>query len=234
MVVLRLGPVLSPAGGMLEKMLAPFRMGIGGRVGNGRQYVSWLDLDDMTGIILHAIMDRELQGPVNACAPCPVPNATFADVLGRVLGRPTLMPLPSLVVRAAMGEMGRRPCLRASVLNQRASSNRLLLPLRGDRGFVAVSAGPERAESVPHGRHVMSPEQFSPLQPEELNPDPLEQFDQWFEVARTRGGVEMPEAACLSPSTTPATQTGASSCSRLATNVASCSTPTSVLRKAAR
>ena len=121
-VVLRSGAVLSPAGGMLEKMLAPFRMGIGGRVGSGRQYVSWLDLDDMMGIILHAIMDKKLQGPVNACAPRPVPNATFADVLGRVLGRPTLIPVPALVVQAALGEMGRETLLAG----QRAEPARLL------------------------------------------------------------------------------------------------------------
>lgn len=110
-VVLRFGPALSPAGGMLEKILVPFRMGIGGRVGSGRQYVPWLDLDDMMGIIIHAIMDEKLQGPVNVCAPHPVPNATFADVLGRVLGRPTLIPVPALVVQAALGEMGRETIL---------------------------------------------------------------------------------------------------------------------------
>ena len=121
-VLLRTGPVLSPAGGMLEKMMVPFQMGIGGRVGSGRQYVPWLDLDDMTGIILHAIMDQTLQGPVNACAPHPVPNATFADALGRVLGRPTLIPVPALAVRVALGEMGRETLLAG----QRAKPARLL------------------------------------------------------------------------------------------------------------
>ena len=121
-VMLRIGPVLSPAGGMLEKMLTPFRMGIGGRIGSGRQYVSWLDLDDMMGIILHAIMDRKLQGPVNVCAPHPVPNATFADALGRVLGRPALIPVPVLVVQAALGDMGRETLLAG----QRAKPVRLL------------------------------------------------------------------------------------------------------------
>ena len=121
-VMLRFGPVISPAGGMLDKMLPPFRMGIGGRVGSGRQYVSWLDLDDVTGIVLHAIMDKKLQGPVNVCAPHPVPNTTFADVLGRVLGRPTLIPVPALVVQAALGEMGRETLLAG----QRAKPARLL------------------------------------------------------------------------------------------------------------
>ena len=121
-VLLRTGPVLNPAGGMLEKMMVPFQMGIGGRVGSGRQYVPWLDLDDMTGIILHAIMDQTLQGPVNACAPHPVPNATFADALGRVLGRPTLIPVPALAVRVALGEMGRETLLAG----QRAKPARLL------------------------------------------------------------------------------------------------------------
>ena len=121
-VLLRTGPVLSPAGGMLEKMIPPFQMGLGGRVGSGRQYVSWLDLDDMLGIILHAIMDKTLQGPVNACAPHPVPNATFAGALGRVLGRPALLPVPALAIRAALGEMGRETLLAG----QRAKPARLL------------------------------------------------------------------------------------------------------------
>jgi hypothetical protein len=133
---------------MLEKMLVPFRMGIGGRVGSGRQYVPWLDLDDMTGIILHAIMDEKLQGPVNVCAPHPVPNATFADVLGRVLGRPTLIPVPALAVKAALGEMGRETILAG----QRAEPARLL-----QSGYSFLFRGLEESLRFQLGRMTPDP-----------------------------------------------------------------------------
>lgn len=119
--LLRNGPVLSPAGGMLEKVLIPFRMGMGGRVGSGRQYVSWIDLDDALGAVLHGLMDPGLEGPVNVTAPDPVPNAVFADILGRVLGRPSLVPVPALVVKAALGQMGEETLL----FSQRARPARL-------------------------------------------------------------------------------------------------------------
>jgi uncharacterized protein (TIGR01777 family) len=106
-VKLRTGMVLTPAGGALGTMLLPFKMGIGGRLGSGRQYVSWIDLDDVTGLIYHAIMSKKVKGPLNATAPHPVTNSAFTDTLGRVLGRPTLLPVPSLAVKAAFGEMGR-------------------------------------------------------------------------------------------------------------------------------
>lgn len=105
-VTLRSGVVLTPEGGALEKMLLPFRMGVGGRLGSGRQYMSWIDADDQIGLLHHALVNRDVRGPVNATAPGPVPNAAFTDALGRVLGRPTVLPLPSLAVKASMGEMG--------------------------------------------------------------------------------------------------------------------------------
>lgn len=106
-VNLRSGVVLTPAGGALAQMLLPFRAGLGGRVGGGRQYMSWIDADDHVGLVHHALRHRGLDGPVNAVAPHPVTNAAFTDALGRVLGRPTVLPVPSPVVRAALGEMGR-------------------------------------------------------------------------------------------------------------------------------
>lgn len=105
-VCLRMGMVLSPLGGVLGSMLLPFKIGVGGRLGSGRQYVSWIDVDDLTALILHIIRTRSLSGAVNATAPYPVPNATFADTLGRVLGRPTLVPVPEFAVKALFGEMG--------------------------------------------------------------------------------------------------------------------------------
>ncbi len=106
-VHLRQGVALSPDGGALQLMLPAFRAGAGGRLGSGRQYLPWIGLDDTLGLILHAIVTPQVRGPINVTAPLPVTNATFTSVLGRVLRRPTLLPVPSLAVYALMGEMGR-------------------------------------------------------------------------------------------------------------------------------
>lgn len=105
-VNLRTGPALSPAGGMLGKMLLPFKMGVGGRLGSGKQYISWIDLDDLVALILHAIHSESLSGPVNATAPHPVTNATFTSAFGRTVGRPTVVPVPAVAVKAAFGQLG--------------------------------------------------------------------------------------------------------------------------------
>ena len=102
---LRTGVVLSAAGGALAKMLPAFKMGIGGVVGNGRQYMSWIALNDVVGAIVHALSNPALDGPVNAVAPHPLTNREFTVTLGRVLSRPTLFPLPAFAVRLAFGEM---------------------------------------------------------------------------------------------------------------------------------
>ncbi len=104
-VNLRIGFVLSPAGGGLAAMLLPFKLGIGGRVGSGRQYVSWIAIDDVVGAISHAILSDSLRGPVNAVAPHPVTNREFTKTLGRVLWRPTIFPLPAFAAHLVMGEM---------------------------------------------------------------------------------------------------------------------------------
>ena len=98
-VNLRTGVVLSTAGGPLEKMLPPFKMGVGGRLGSGRQYMSWIALDDAVGAIHHALVTDSLHGPVNNVAPHSVTNREFTKTLGRVLRRPTLFPLPSFGLR---------------------------------------------------------------------------------------------------------------------------------------
>jgi uncharacterized protein (TIGR01777 family) len=108
---LRAGVAISPAGGALGQMLLPFKMGVGGRLGSGRQYFSWIDLDDLVALIVHVIYDESLRGPVNATAPNAVTNATFTDVLGRVLGRPTLIPVPAFAVKAAFGQLGEEALL---------------------------------------------------------------------------------------------------------------------------
>lgn len=104
-VHLRIGVVLTPAGGALGQMLLPFRMGVGGVVGTGRQYFSWVALDDVLGGILHALCADDLHGAVNLAAPHPVTNREFTKTLGRVLRRPTLLPLPGFGARLAFGEM---------------------------------------------------------------------------------------------------------------------------------
>ena len=104
-VQLRSGIVLSPAGGALAKMLTPFRMGLGGVVGSGRQYMSWIALDDLIGVILHTLTHETLRGPVNAVTPAPVTNREFTQTLGRVLSRPTIVPMPAFAARLAFGEM---------------------------------------------------------------------------------------------------------------------------------
>ncbi len=105
-VNLRIGVVLSPKGGALKKMLTPFKLGGGGVVGNGRQWMSWIALDDLPRIVQHCIDTESLSGPVNAVAPEPVDNRRFTKTLGRVLRRPTILPLPAFVVRTIFGEMG--------------------------------------------------------------------------------------------------------------------------------
>jgi hypothetical protein len=104
-VNLRIGFVLSKAGGGLAAMLLPFKLGVGGRVGNGRQYLSWIAIDDVVGAISHVILSDALRGPVNAVAPYPVTNREFTKTLGRVLWRPTLFPLPAFAARRVFGEM---------------------------------------------------------------------------------------------------------------------------------
>jgi uncharacterized protein (TIGR01777 family) len=101
----RFGIVLSPVGGALGKMLLPFRMGVGGVVGPGTQYMSWIALDDVLGVLHHLLERGDLEGPVNTVAPEPVTNTVFTKTLGRVLGRPTVAPVPAFALRLALGEM---------------------------------------------------------------------------------------------------------------------------------
>ena len=100
----RLGIVLDPNGGALQKMLFPAKLG-GGRVGSGKQWWSWVALDDVVGSLYHAVCCDKVAGPFNLTAPQPETAATFAQILGRVLRRPALIPAPSFLLRAAMGEM---------------------------------------------------------------------------------------------------------------------------------
>ena len=104
-VNLRIGVVLSPLGGALAKMLTPFKLGAGGVIGSGRQYMSWIAVDDVVSTIHFALTHDSLRGPVNSVAPNAVTNRDFTQTLGRVLSRPTLFPMPAFVARLAFGEM---------------------------------------------------------------------------------------------------------------------------------
>jgi uncharacterized protein (TIGR01777 family) len=104
-VNLRFGFILSPLGGGLRKMLTPFRLGLGGRIGGGRQFMSWIALDDVVGAIAHVLAAPQLNGAVNVVAPNPVTNAEFTATLGRALHRPAFFPMPTVAARIAFGEM---------------------------------------------------------------------------------------------------------------------------------
>ena len=103
--VVRTGIVLDPDGGALAKMLPPFKLGAGGPVGCGKQYMPWIHADDVVGLFLRALDDATITGPLNASAPDPVTSKQFAKALGRALHRPAVAPVPKLALRALYGEM---------------------------------------------------------------------------------------------------------------------------------
>jgi hypothetical protein len=104
-VCVRIGIVLSLAGGALPRMLPAFRMGAGGRLGDGGQWMPWIHVEDIVGILLHASRTEALRGPVNGVAPGPVTNAHFTSALARAMHRPALLPVPAIALRIAFGEM---------------------------------------------------------------------------------------------------------------------------------
>lgn len=104
-VMVRFGLVLAARGGALARMLPPFRLGIGGKLGDGRQWLPWLHLDDAVGLLLHAARDERLRGPINGVAPEAVTNAEFTRALGQALGRPAVLPVPRLALRVVFGEL---------------------------------------------------------------------------------------------------------------------------------
>jgi uncharacterized protein (TIGR01777 family) len=104
-VNMRLGVVLTPDGGALGKMLPPFRLGLGGRMGSGEQYWSWISIDDVLSAIYHSVVSEDLRGPVNFTAPKPVTNREFTEALADALGRPAFLHVPEFALRALLGEM---------------------------------------------------------------------------------------------------------------------------------
>jgi uncharacterized protein (TIGR01777 family) len=104
-VNLRIGVVLDRAGGALKKMLTPFKMFIGGPVGSGKQYVSWIHQEDLVGLVLFALDNAHVSGPMNGTAPAPVTNKAFSKALGRALHRPSFMPTPRIMLRVMLGQV---------------------------------------------------------------------------------------------------------------------------------
>jgi uncharacterized protein (TIGR01777 family) len=125
-VLARFGVILDRDGGALSKMLTPFRMGIGGRVGDGKQWMSWIALDDVINSLKFLLSDAAVRGPVNVVSPNPVTNAEFTNTLGRVLSRPTFFPVPVFAARLAFGEVADALLL---------SSQRVEPGVLEDRGF---------------------------------------------------------------------------------------------------
>ena len=104
--LLRTGIVLGKGGGALSKMLLPFKMGLGGKIGSGKQWMSWIHLNDLVGIIMYCIEHDDLKGAINGTSPNPVINAAFTKALAKVLHRPAFLPIPAIAVKLLMGKMG--------------------------------------------------------------------------------------------------------------------------------
>jgi uncharacterized protein (TIGR01777 family) len=120
-VQLRIGVVLERDGGALAKMLPAFDLGLGGPIGSGRQWLSWIHRDDLVALIAHAIADRTMSGAVNAVAPVPVRQRDFAHALGHALRRPAVLPLPGFVLSVALGQMAREVLLAGPCVEPRAA-----------------------------------------------------------------------------------------------------------------
>jgi uncharacterized protein len=147
----RIGMVLSGAGGALGPLLIPFRLGLGGVIGSGRQYVSWIALEDLVEVLGQAIAREDWSGPLNAVAPSPSTNAEFTKTVGRVLNRPTLLPLPAFAARLVLGEMADALLLasqRAEPARLQASGFQFRFPTLEGALRSAVGAAP-----LPASRH---------------------------------------------------------------------------------
>ena len=141
LVLPRLGVVLSAAGGALARMLTPFRLGLGGRIGSGRQFMSWVAIDDLVRAMLHVLATETVEGPVNVVSPQPVANAEFARALGRVLRRPARLPFPAFLARLLFGQMADELLLAST----------RVVPVRLDESGFAF----EHADLEPALRHIL-------------------------------------------------------------------------------
>lgn len=135
-VMLRFGVILSSEGGALPRMLLPFKLGAGGRLGSGQQWMSWLSLPEAVGIVQHALENATLRGPVNAVAPSPARNVEFTRTLARLLHRPAIFPAPAFALKLALGEMAQALLL---------SSQRVIPARLEERGYSFAHAELEAA-----------------------------------------------------------------------------------------
>lgn len=122
-VMVRIGLVLGLGGGLLQQVLPPFKMGVGGILGNGKQWMSWIHIDDVVGIVLHALDSTQIYGALNATAPTPVRNTEFTKTLGAVLRRPTLFPVPVFGLKLMMGEFADFIVLSQNVIPERTEAS---------------------------------------------------------------------------------------------------------------
>ena len=122
-VCLRIGVVLASKGGALEQIITPFKIGVGGRLGNGAQWMPWVHIDDVIGILLHAGRDAEISGPMNAVSPHPVTNSEFTQVLANLLHRPAMLAVPKAALRVAFGEVSDVLLASQRVLPRRAGES---------------------------------------------------------------------------------------------------------------
>jgi len=122
-VSVRIGLVLGLGGGLLDQVLPPFKMGFGGRLGSGKQWMSWIHIDDVVGIVMHALENDEIHGALNATAPTPVRNIEFTKTLGSVLRKPTIFPVPLFGLKIMMGEFANFVVLSQNVLPERTEAN---------------------------------------------------------------------------------------------------------------
>jgi uncharacterized protein len=157
---IRIGVVLGKGGGALDRMLAPFRLGLGGRLGSGRQWMSWIHRDDLVGLLILALTEPSVTGAINGVAPHPVTNAEFTRALGQALHRPTLLPVPALALRAALGEM-------AAVL----LDSQRVVPRAAERHgyrFQYPAVAPTLADVCSDLSHELICEQWLPRTPEQV------------------------------------------------------------------
>jgi len=161
-VSVRVGVVLGKDGGALQAMLPPFRLGAGGRVGAGTQWMSWIHLDDLVALFVHAVETADVSGIVNGVAPEPATNAAFTRELGRALGRPTILPVPAVALRLLLGEM-------AAILlaSQRVTPARTLA---SGFSFRFPALGPALDDLLADPTHELVFEQWVPRPPEEVFP----------------------------------------------------------------
>ena len=122
-VSVRIGLVLGLGGGLLDQVLMPFKIGFGGKLGSGNQWMSWIHIDDVVGIIIHALENEGVSGALNATAPAPVRNIEFTETLGKVLNRPTIFPVPTFGLKLIMGEFADFVVLSQNVLPEKTKAS---------------------------------------------------------------------------------------------------------------